>query len=262
LPAGVYTVAFEIPSFQPTKKDNVQLSVGGTVEASQTMALAGVTETVIVTGSSPTPEPLAKPTLSQVYTKREVDTLPVGRTPSQIADLAPALTSNSPNVGQVNIAGATAFDNVFMMNGVDINDNLFGTAHNLFIEDAIQETNILTGGISAEYGRFSGGVINMITKSGGNTFSGSFRENLQNNGKWLKETPFEVQAGITNPDIWNKNSEGTFGGPIAKDKLWFFSSGRYETTNQTLTFVNSSQSAQRNDVNKRGEIKLTGTPAA
>jgi hypothetical protein len=262
LPAGVYTVAFEIPSFVPAKKDNVQVSVGGTVEASQTMAVAGVTETVTVSGSSPTPEPLAKPTLSQVYTKRELDTLPVGRTPAQIADLAPALTSNSPNVGQVNIAGATAYDNVFMMNGVDINDNLFGTAHNLFIEDAIQETNILTGGISAEYGRFSGGVINMITKSGGNIFSGSFRENLQNNGKWLTETPFEVQAGIANPDIWNKNSEGTFGGPVVKDTLWFFSSGRYETTSQTLTFVNSAQSAQRSDLNKRGEIKLTGTPAA
>src|SRR5262245_63066410 len=116
-----------------------------------------------------------------------------------------------------------------MINGVDINDNLFGTANNLFIEDAIQETNILTGAISAEYGRFSGGVINMITKSGGNAFSGSFRENLQNNGKWLDETPFERQAGITTPSIWNKNSEGTFGGPIAKARIWLFPSGRSET---------------------------------
>jgi hypothetical protein len=68
-------------------------------------------------------------------------------------------------------------------------------------------------------------------------------------------------AGITNPSIWNKNSEGTFGGPITKDRIWFFSSGRYETTSQTLTFVNSSQSALRNDINKRGEIKMTATPA-
>lgn len=261
LPAGDYTVAFELSSFKSVTKENVTVNVGGTVEVNQTMALAGVTETVTVTGSAPTPEPLARPTLSQVYAKRDVDLLPVGRTPNQIADLAPALTSNSPNVGQVNIAGATAFDNVFMMNGVDINDNLFGTAHNLFIEDAIQETNILTGGISAEYGRFSGGVINMITKSGGNTFTGSFRENLLNKGKWLEETPFEKQAGITNPNIWNKNSEGTFGGPIMKDQIWFFASGRYETTTQTLTFVNSSQSAFRNDTNKRGEIKGTATPA-
>src|SRR5262249_8746888 len=210
---------------------------------------------------APVPAPLARPTLSQVYTKHDVDVLPVGRTPAQIADLAPALTSNSPNAGQINIAGATAFDNVFMMNGVDINDNLFGTANNLFIEDAIQETNVLTGGISAEYGRFTGGVINMITKSGGNTFSGSFRENLGNIGKWLEETPRQKAAGITNPNIWSKNSEGTFGGPVKRDALWFFSSGRYETLDQTNTFFFSSQQSLRHDINKRGEIKLTGTPA-
>jgi Carboxypeptidase regulatory-like domain/TonB-dependent Receptor Plug Domain len=261
LPPGRYTVAFELSSFKPASKENIELTVGGTVEASQTMTLANVTETVNVTAEAPVPAPLARPTLSQVYTKSEVDLLPVGRTPSQIADLAPALTSNSPNAGQINIAGATAFDNVFMMNGVDINDNLFGTANNLFIEDAIQETNILTGGISAEYGRFSGGVINMITKSGGNTFGGSFRENLGNIGKWLEETPRQKANGITNPDIWSKNSEGTFGGPIRRDALWFFSSGRYETRDQTNTFFFSNQQSLRHDINKRGEIKLTGTPA-
>ena len=98
------------------------------------------------------------------------------------------------------ISGATSFDNVFMINGVDINDNLFGTANNLFIEDAIEQTNILTGGISAEYGRFSGGVVNIVTKSGGNTFGGSFRENFSN-PKWIDETPRQKAATppSTNP---------------------------------------------------------------
>ena len=154
----------------------------------RTKSLAAVTETVTVTGDSPKPAQLSVPTISQAYSKAEVDALPVGRTPNQIADLAPGVTSNTSNVGQLAISGATSFDNVFMMNGVDINDNLFGTAHNLFIEDAIQETNILTGGISAEWGRFSGGVVNMITKSGGNTFTGSFRENFAN-PTWIDETP-------------------------------------------------------------------------
>ena len=236
LPAGTYSVSFDLASFKSVNKQSIELPVGGTVEASVTMPLAGVSETVNVTAETPTPAPLAKPTLSQVYGKGDVDALPVGRVPSQIAELAPGLTANSPNAGQVNIAGATAYDNLFMMNGVDINDNLFGTANNLFIEDAIQETNILTGGISAEFGRFSGGVINMITKSGGNTFSGSFRENVFNPNKWLVETPRQVTAGQTNPDVWSKNSEGTFGGPIKKDAIWFFSSGRYETANNARTF--------------------------
>ncbi len=67
-----------------------------------------------------------------------------------------------------------------MVNGVDVNDNLYGSPQDLFIEDAIEETQVLTRGISAEYGRFTGGVVNAITKSGGNKFSGSFRVNFQN----------------------------------------------------------------------------------
>jgi hypothetical protein len=261
LPAGTYTVTFEIQSFKPARKDNIELNVGSTVDVPQTMSLAGVTETVNVTAETPKPAALTTPTLSQAYSKAELETLPVGRVPSQIADLAPGLTSNSPNVGQVNISGATAFDNVFMINGVDVNDNLFGTANNLFIEDAIQQTNILTGGISAEYGRFSGGVINLITKSGGNTFSGSVRENFSN-PKWIDETPRQDTANITNPNLLGKSTEGTFGGPIVRDKLWFFSSGRYESSSTNQTFILSDKAAIRHDTNKRGEIKFTGTPGS
>src|SRR5438552_6668259 len=148
LPAGSYTVTFELSSFKTAKQENVAVSVGGAAAANQTMALAGVVETVNVIADAK-PAALARPTLSQAYVKAELDPLPVGRTPALIADLAPGLTSNTPNAAQVTISGATAFDNVFMINGVDVNDNLFGTANNLFTEDAIQETNVLISGISA-----------------------------------------------------------------------------------------------------------------
>ena len=94
-----------------------------------------------------------------------------------------------------------------MLNGVDVNDNLFGTPQNLFIEDAIEETQVLTSGISAEYGRFSGGVINAITKSGGNTFSGSFRVNLTNPA-WVDETPFEEENGTAHTSKLQQESRG------------------------------------------------------
>ena len=70
-----------------------------------------------------------------------------------------------------------------MINGVSVSDNLRGQPYDLYIEDAIQETTVATAGISAEYGRFSGGVVNVITKSGGNLFSGSFSDSLPND-KW------------------------------------------------------------------------------
>jgi len=258
LPAGIYTVGFDLSAFQPGRRENVALPLGGATEVNIVMSLANRTEVVNVTAEAPSP--VATVSSGATFTKTQLDLLPVGRTPAQIADLAPGLTSDTPNTGQVTISGATAFDNVFMINGVDINDNLFGTAHNLFIEDAIQETNILTGGISAEWGRFSGGVVNMITKSGGNTFTGSFRENFAN-PTWIDETPRQHTAGIKNPDLLSKSYEGTFGGPLVKDGLWFFSAGRYEPSDTNLTFILSDQAAIRHDVNKRGELKFTGTPA-
>jgi hypothetical protein len=109
------------------------------------------------------------------------------------------VTENTPNPGVIAINGAFSFDNVFMINGVDIVDNLFAQPQNLFIEDAIQETQILSSGISAEFGRFSGGVVNAVTKSGGNRFQGSYRLNFRNPA-WTTETPFEVSRGTTNPD--------------------------------------------------------------
>src|SRR5262249_57995249 len=120
-----------------------------------------------------TPAPIATPIVGANFKHEEVELLPVPRTLSGIAQLSPGLSDVTPNAGQVSINGAFAFDNVFMLNGVDVNDNLFGSPQNLFIEDAIQETQVLTSGISAEYGRFSGGVVNAITESGGHKRSRS-----------------------------------------------------------------------------------------
>ena len=259
LPPGPYVVTFELSNFQPTTNNDVQVTVGGTAEVMTTMSLATRTETVTVTAESPSP--LATVTTGQAITKREVDVLPMGRRPVDIAELAPGLTTNTPNPNQVTISGGFAYDNVTMINGVDVNDNLFASANTLFIEDAIQETNVLTSGISAEFGRFTGGVINLITKSGGNKFDGSFRENLSN-PKWIDETPREKSNNIVHQDVLGKTYEGTFGGPLVLDRLWFFSAGRYEKSDAPNTFAQTGGSYTRTTRNKRGELKFTGTPAA
>jgi len=220
------------------------------------MSLAGVTEQVTVTAKAP--PVITTPRMSSTYTKTEVDTLPVGRRPADIAELAPGVTTNVFNVSQLTLAGSFGYDNVFMVNGVDVNDNIFGTANNLFIEDAIEETTVLIHGVPAEYGRFSGGVINVVTRSGSNAFSGSFREGLAN-PKWIGQTPLERQAGITHPDVLGKTHEGTFGGPLLRDRLWVFTAGRYETSNTSNTFAQNGAGYTRTDTNRRGEAKVTAT---
>jgi hypothetical protein len=259
LTPGLYLVVFDIPSFQAASREDVEVNAGGVATIDLTMSLAGVTE--IVTVNAEAPSLIATPRTSQTYTKVEVDVLPVGRRPLDIAELMPGVTTTVFNASQVTLSGSFGYDNVFMVNGVDINDNLFGTPNNLFIEDAVEETTVLTHGISAEYGRFSGGVINIVTRSGGNMFSGSFREGLSNPA-WIGQTPLEKTAGIKHVDVLSKTHEGTLGGPLVKDKLWFFAAGRYETANTPNTFAQNGAGYTRTDTNRRGELKITGTFAA
>lgn len=258
LPPGAYEVKYELAGFG-TVTQRTSVLLGGTAEQNVTLRAAGVAETVQVVAE--TPAPIATPTVSANFTHDEIDALATPRTLQGIATLSPSLTEASPNTGQVVINGAFAFDNNFMINGVDVTDNLFGTPQNLFIEDAIQETQVLTSGISAEFGRFSGGVVNAVTKSGGNRFEGSYRLNFSN-PSWTQETPYETSHNITNPDQLQHTQEATFGGPIVKDRLWFFASGRLATTNTPATLQFSGIQLPSVTTNRRGEIKFTGTVAA
>ncbi len=77
----------------------------------------------------------------------------MGRSLFRIAELAPGLTANTPNNWQIAINGSFAYDNIYLVDGVDVNDNLFGNANSLFIEDAVEESQVLTSGISAGFTR-------------------------------------------------------------------------------------------------------------
>src|SRR5690606_15485974 len=127
-----------------------------------------------------------------------------------------------PN-GSFSIGGAMSFESLYMVNGVQIQDNVRGEPLPLYIEDAIQETTVTTSGISAEYGRFSGGVVNVLTKSGGNLFSGSFRNSFRNDN-WRTVSPF-AESKI---DKLVPTYEYTLGGPILQDRTWFFVAGRLQ----------------------------------
>src|SRR5205085_199626 len=127
---------------------------------------------------------------------------------------------------QLTISGGFAYETQFLIDGVDVADNVFGTLNDLFIEDAIEEVQVLTSGISAEYGRFGGGVVNAITKSGGNTFSGSFRTDVAN-PRWTPLTPFEKENQRDKPkNQLQPTYQATLGGYLVKDRLWFFTAGR------------------------------------
>ena len=258
LPAGDYTVTYELANFATVSRE-MGLPLGLVVEQDVTLRVAALAETVQVVGDISAP--LQSIGVEANFEQPEIEALANPRTIVGIAQLAPAVTENAPNANQVVINGAFAFDNAFMINGVDINDNVFATPQNLFIEDAIQETQVLTSGISAEYGRFTGGVVNAITKSGGNRFAGSFRTNFSDPA-WTGETPFERSNDIERTDELQAGHEGTFGGPLVRPSLWFFGAGRYANILASRTLPQTAIAYQQADKNQRGEMKITGTIAA
>jgi hypothetical protein len=259
LPPGEYALNLTLPDFRPVSREGVVVGLGSMTAVNVTLSPASLAETVTVTAEAP--PAVATLTTSQTYDKRAIDALPIGRRPADLAAFAPSVsTPPTSAAGQVIMGGAFGFDNVFMVNGVDVNDNILGTANDLFIEDAVQEVSVLTHGISAEYGRFSGGVVNIVTKSGGNTFSGSFRQNISNPA-WIAETPRQVDNELENPSLVSHTYEGTFGGPLVLNRLWFFGAGRYEDSDSQHTFTQTGGAFTRTETNKRVELKLTGAIA-
>jgi outer membrane receptor for ferrienterochelin and colicin len=263
LPPGTYTVTVELEGLQTvTKKTTVGVGQSGRADAD--LRVAAVTEAITVTAAAPTV--LETPSVSANVTSELVDELPVARTVLGAAALAPGVNSdNTLSASQLTISGSPGYDNLVMVNGVAITENLRHQALDLFIEDAIQETTVLTGAISAEYGGFTGGVVNSITKSGGNEFSGSFRDSLTN-PSWQERTPGQEANGTKLIDKLNSVYEGTLGGYVLKDRLWFFAAGRKtktdtqrslravpagDATRASLGFVTATDS-------KRYEVKLTG----
>ena len=257
LAPGAYRVTFVIPGFRAEVRDNVEARTGAAAVVDVRLMVA-VSETLVVI--APAPSPIATAATTQAFQKTVVDALPVGRRPIDVAEMSAGVTTGVFNAAQLTFGGSFGFDNVFMVNGVDVNDNIQGTFNTLFIEDAIEETAVLTHGISAEYGRFSGGVINVITRSGGNAFSGSVREGF-GNPAWVQETPLQRQSGVENASALSTTHEGTFGGPVLRGRVWFFAAGRRERANTANTFAQGGAGYRRTDTNTRGEGKVTATIA-
>ena len=262
IPPGEYTVKFELAGMQAATK-RVHIGVGQTGRADADLKVSAVAEAITVTAASPSV--LETPTVSQNISAKLVDDLPIARTQLGAALLVPGVNDNTPSASQMSISGSPGYDNLVLVNGVAVTENVRHQALGLFIEDAIQETTVMTGAISAEYGGFTGGVVNSITKTGGNEFSGSFRDSLTN-PSWRELTPGQKANNTKLLDKLGSVYEGTLGGYVMKDRLWFFLAGRdtKSDTQRSLRAVplgdatRSSLDITTNTKERRWEAKLTG----
>jgi hypothetical protein len=217
LPPGTYTIEISKAGFSTTRVTQV-LGVDQTFSPRVVLAAQQVVE-VVVTGDLPEVDRTEVKSATN-YNLDNVLTLPSGRTPEALGLLTPGVTSGVG--GRPQVRGAMTSSNLYLLDGQNINDNTFASRGVSFIDDTIEEVQVITGALPAEYGEVDGGVFNAVTRSGGNDFSGTLRLNVSNDAKDAV-TPMQDRASIQ--DKWNKDLQATVGGYIVKDKLWFFVGG-------------------------------------
>ncbi|MEN6312021.1 MAG: TonB-dependent receptor [Acidobacteriota bacterium] len=216
VPPGTYTVLATHPQMMDFTAE-VIVSLDRQTTLNVVMSPVGrVAEEVTVRAVAPTVD-LKSTEISSNWQKSLIENLPMGRSYAALLQLAPGVADNrdfAPN------AGGNKQDNVYLYDGSNITNPLFGYLGANFSEMDIQEVNIKRGGISAEFGRAAGMVTNAITKSGSNQLAGSFR---------FVYEPASFTAGFRDPTIitkYNQNAPALgVGGPIVKDKLFWYVSG-------------------------------------
>jgi hypothetical protein len=251
LPPGDYAIRFEMEGMEPLDW-RATLPLAQMTRVDARMTPAAFEADINVTAASPTL--LETPQVSTNFTGEAMELLPTGRGITDAVMLAPGVLVDSS--GFASISGAEVFDNLYLVNGVSVGSRRTNQPLNLFIEDAIQETTILSSGISAEHGRFSGGVVNVLTKSGGNELSGSLRDTLASDS-WVARTPFAGE--LDHLDEISHELQATLGGRVVRDRLWFFLSGRHYDRDSNRATPETFVPFISNNYEDRGEAKLTGS---
>ncbi len=248
---GTYEIKAEAKGFSSEVQTGVTLTVGEQQVLNFTLRVGQASQTVVVTTEAPNVE-LASSSISAVINSTTVRELPLnGRSWTDLATLQPGVSSiqtqqdfsiggdrgNRGFGSQITVAGDRPEQNNYRLDGVSINDfnnsapgSVLGGDLGV---DAVQEFSVITSNVSAEYGRTSGGVINAITKPGTNQFHGSAYEFLRND-KLDAANFFENAKGLKKASFRQNQFGVAAGGPIRKDKLFFF--GDYEGLRRSKGF--------------------------
>src|SRR6266550_2875627 len=234
LPVGVYEITFDLQGFQPVTRRDIALHVNDRLQVDGRMAVGGVAESVVVSAASPLIQPVAA--LQTTMGARQVQELPLNnRNFVQLATLAPGVSSDlTDEVGvglasivSISINGARRNAVNWLVDGVsdvDVGSNI--TLLSTPSLESIAEFKIITNGYQAEWPRSGGGIVNVVTKSGGAHYSGSAYEFLRsdrlNANSFFRNRNPDPTINSTPAPLKYNNFGATLGGPDVKDKLFFF----------------------------------------
>jgi hypothetical protein len=235
LPVGTYTLSFDLSGFKTNVRKMV-LDVNQVIALNMTMQVGASKEVVEVTSEAPLVDTTSTQ-LGAVVNDRTVTQLPLNaRDTYQFLQLQPGVMSTvgSPNsvvygsdrAGAVSVNGGRGRSNNFSVNGGDANDQFVNLPTVQPSPDSIEEFRVLTNTFDAEYGRNSGSVVNVITKSGTNSIHGNIYEFFRNTVLNASNYCFPATQGVVcdKPQFNQNQFGGTFGGPIKKEQTFFFTS--------------------------------------
>jgi hypothetical protein len=251
-PSAQYVVTAELQGFQSLNRQQILVRAGQTTTLNLTMTLAGLTETVQVTAANPLVD-VKSATTGQDVTLQLTESLPTGRSYQSYLQLVPGVLPDDQNqsgnpaarsgMNYSDIRGemGVSSDNVYYFDGMNVTDPVTGTFGANLNTEIIQEQRVITGGIPAEFVGAAGLISNVVTKSGSNTYHGSANYFFQNSNLVAENENGAAQEFAT------KDNAYTFGGPLFRDKAWFFGSYRYTNREDDVAALDTNQFLRTTD---------------
>jgi carboxypeptidase family protein/TonB-dependent receptor-like protein len=254
LEVGAYQLSADLSGFSKATRADIAISPGRELAIDLTLKVSGVAENVTVVGESPVVDVKSSATETTI-SQSLLFSAPITRTAINVINYAPGVNSSSA------YGGGAGSGNALLIDGVDTRDPSGGTAWTFYNYNVVEEYQFQGLGAPAEYGGFTGAVVNTITKSGGNRFSGLFDFFGSNKSLGSNNVPKSVAAQnptLADPAITKKYADITtqFGGPIKQNKLFFFASAQ----RFLLSVDPTGGVTERHEVSPRLNFKLTWQP--
>jgi len=244
LPPGTYSVKAELQGFGAIVQENIRLTTTTTLALTLTMKPATVAEQVTVIAKAPTIDVKSTETASVTLGNDVLRNIPNAQFSTDIVNMAPGVN------GDVAYGAAYGRGVSWQMDGVGVGDPDYGTAWVFVDYNIIEEAKVMGIGLPAEYGNFTGVIFNIVTKSGGNQFSGHFEADFQGN-----KARDNIKASFPGGSFWGTENNGAYladwdltspleklfdinahlGGPIVKDKLWFYAGAQWYRSQDWVT---------------------------
>jgi outer membrane receptor protein involved in Fe transport len=251
VPPGEYVVHVELPGFRAQEKTAI-VSLDATATADFTLEQE-VTANVVVTGEAPIVDTTSTTTGTN-YTSKVITHLPVGRNYADIVRSNPGVDQDRGDTQGRSLAltvyGATSAENQWIIDGVNTTNVMKGSQGKAINNEFVQEVEVKTGGYQAEYGRALGGVINVITKSGGNDFRGDgfyYYDSDRTQADPIVTAQDETLAGMRTNTYERQDYGADLGGYILKDRLWFFAAYNRVVLNSEVSRYVSTDFVSAND---------------